>query len=203
MLAYHAIFTAYGFWLPNDPRGSWSQWVASWELFRYGGPATTVATRRSVAGARHNAAQRVAVKQALKRPPVLFTGAQGLAISRGFVTAIRKSGHSLLGCAILPDHVHVVVRASRHNPRRVIGHLKREAALQLAAEDLHPFERASKGRLPSCWAEGGWCVYLDDEVEVRRAIRYAERNPEKEGKRRQRWSFVEPWALTRRRDDAG
>jgi len=34
--AYHAIFTAYGFWLPNDPRGSWSDFVGSWELFRFG-----------------------------------------------------------------------------------------------------------------------------------------------------------------------
>ena len=50
--AYHVIFCAYGFWLPNDQRGSWSQWVRSWDLFRYG-EATKVTTRRSVAGARH------------------------------------------------------------------------------------------------------------------------------------------------------
>ena len=37
VLAYHAIFTAYGFWLPNDPRGSWSSYVRSWELFLAGG----------------------------------------------------------------------------------------------------------------------------------------------------------------------
>ena len=36
VLAAHIIFTCYGFWLPNDPRGSWSEWVASWELLRYG-----------------------------------------------------------------------------------------------------------------------------------------------------------------------
>ena len=34
--AYHAIFTTYGFWLPNDPRGSWSDFVRSWELFKHG-----------------------------------------------------------------------------------------------------------------------------------------------------------------------
>jgi hypothetical protein len=38
VLAYHLIFSMYGFWLPNDPRGSWSEFVASWELFRFGGP---------------------------------------------------------------------------------------------------------------------------------------------------------------------
>src|SRR5438034_5148372 len=40
VLASHGIFTAYGFWLPNDPRGSWSDFVRSWELFLAGGFAT-------------------------------------------------------------------------------------------------------------------------------------------------------------------
>jgi REP element-mobilizing transposase RayT len=193
MLAFHAVFTAYGFWLPNDPRGSWSDWVGAWELFRRGGKATKVDARQSVAGARHNQSQRLAVKQSLQRPPVQFSGAQALAISRGFATAIQKSGHRLLACAILPDHVHMVVRASTIDPRRIVGHLKREAALRLLAENLHPFARDNGGKLPSCWAENAWCVYLDEERDVRRAIRYVELNPEKEGKRRQRWSFVEAW----------
>ena len=34
IIAYHVIFGMYGFWLPNDPRGSWSDFVAAWELFR-------------------------------------------------------------------------------------------------------------------------------------------------------------------------
>jgi hypothetical protein len=47
VLAYHVIFTAYGFWLPNDPRGSWSEWVGSWELLKFG-RATKTDTRRAV-----------------------------------------------------------------------------------------------------------------------------------------------------------
>ena len=27
VVAYHVIITNYGFWLPNDPRGSWSDLV--------------------------------------------------------------------------------------------------------------------------------------------------------------------------------
>ncbi len=37
--ANHLIFTAYGFWLPNDPRGSWSNYVRAYELYQ-AGPAT-------------------------------------------------------------------------------------------------------------------------------------------------------------------
>jgi len=29
VIAYHAIFSTYGFWLPNDPRGSWSEFKES------------------------------------------------------------------------------------------------------------------------------------------------------------------------------
>jgi hypothetical protein len=48
VLGYHVIFGAYGFWLPIDPRGSWSEFVGSWELFRYG-RATKTDERASVA----------------------------------------------------------------------------------------------------------------------------------------------------------
>ena len=30
ILGFHVVFGAYGFWLPNDPRGSWSDFVGSW-----------------------------------------------------------------------------------------------------------------------------------------------------------------------------
>ena len=60
--AYHLILTAYGFWLPNDPRGSWSDFVRSWELQRFG-PATRTLERRSVARTPHNVALRLAAKE--------------------------------------------------------------------------------------------------------------------------------------------
>jgi hypothetical protein len=37
---------------------------------------------------------------------------------------------------------------------------------------------------------------LDDNGDIARAIRYVEKNPVKEGKRRQQWSFVVPWHPT-------
>ena len=73
ILGSHVIFGTYGFWLPNDPRGSWSDFVGSWELFRYG-PATKTDVTHSVAHAEHDIQQRLAAKKALKYPPVQFTG---------------------------------------------------------------------------------------------------------------------------------
>jgi len=36
VLASHCTFTAYGFRLPNDPRGSWSDFVRAWDLLLSG-----------------------------------------------------------------------------------------------------------------------------------------------------------------------
>lgn len=69
VIAYHVIFSMYGFWLPNDPRGSWSDFVGSWELFRYG-PATKVDDYRSYAHNPHDRQRRIEAKTALKYPPV-------------------------------------------------------------------------------------------------------------------------------------
>lgn len=195
MIAFHGIFTAYGFWLPNDPRGSWSEFVAAWELFRAGGPATKVFARQSVAHASHDRNQRLAMKQLLLRKPVTFSGIQAREIARGFSRAVNRSGHEILACAIMPEHVHVVLKAGAIPPRNAIGHLKREASLALKVAGIHPFqtEYESSGMLPACWADGCWNVYLDTPAAVVRAIEYVMNNPLKERKPVQQWSFVTPF----------
>ena len=205
MRAFHAIFSAYGFWLPNDPRGSWSTWVGAWELFRYGGKATKVETTHSVAARQHDRARRQEAKRHLKYAPVIFTGVQARAVGQGFSVAVQKAGYQILACAILPDHVHVVVATHRNKPTLVVGHLKREATLQLVAQHLHPFRHlhATGGSLLSCWAEKCWKVYLDTRDDVNRAIRYVEENPLKEGKPRQHWSCVATPTDARRDKPAG
>ena len=65
VLGHHLIISAYGFWLPNDPRGSWSDFVRAWELTKFG-DATKVTTHRSVAGVPHDRQLRMAAKEALK-----------------------------------------------------------------------------------------------------------------------------------------
>ena len=57
MPAFHLIISAYGFWLPNDPRGSWSDFVGSWELYKFG-PATKTTETRSLAHDPHDVALR-------------------------------------------------------------------------------------------------------------------------------------------------
>jgi REP element-mobilizing transposase RayT len=189
--ASHVIFGAYGFWLPNDPRGSWSDFVRSWELFRYG-PATKTDTRRSVAANRHDTSARLSAKQALKYPPVKFNGSQAKAIGEGFSDFVQKSGVSILACAILPDHLHLVIARHRYQVEQVVNLLKGAAASELVKQGIHPFLhlKHDDAALPKCFAQKSWKVFLDCNADIRRAIAYADNNPEKEGLRRQRWSFV-------------
>jgi len=92
-------------------RGSWSDFVGAWELFHYGGATKTTETC-SVAGRPHDREKRLAAKEALKFPPVNFSGIQARAIGRGFAAYAAKSSLTIHACAILPDHVHLVL--ARH-----------------------------------------------------------------------------------------
>src|SRR5213078_2200150 len=93
VIGFHLIITPYGFWLPNDPRGSWSDFVGAWELLRYG-RATTVTTHRSLAKVPHDPDLRRAAKRALKYPAVRFSPRQIRSIAKGFARAARESGTS-------------------------------------------------------------------------------------------------------------
>ena len=194
ILAYHSIFSAYGFWLPHDPRGSWSDFVRQWELVRFG-KATKTNERHSLARAPHDAAARRAAKQALRYPPVSFTGLQARSIGRGFARAAAESSYRIHACSILPEHVHVVVARHRWRIERIVGHLKARATHFLRCDGLHPLAAwaGADGAAPSPWGRRAWHVYLDDPLDVARAIRYVRDNPAKEGKRRQNWSFVTPF----------
>ena len=183
ILGYHAIFTCYGFWLPNDPRGSWSDWIRNWQLLRYG-PATKTSARRSVAHRAHDHRQRLDAKSSLKYPPVILTGLQARAVSRGFALAVEEAGYVITACAIMPDHIHAVILRHERPIERIIGHLKSRATQHINTEQLSV-------AAPSPWAnKTGWVVYLNRVEDIRRAMRYVDDNPVREGHKPQRWGFI-------------
>ncbi|MGH7178784.1 MAG: transposase [Tepidisphaeraceae bacterium] len=190
---YHAIFTAYGFWLPNDPRGSWSTFVGSWELFKFG-PATKTNLRRSLARDPHDSQLRKGAKKALKYPPVRFDAAQRDCIALGIAQACGESNIQLLACAIGFDHVHVVVARHAKSIELVVGQFKGRATQRMRIANCHPLQRFARNSQapPTPWAERCWSVYINDHPQLRSAIRYVERHPQKEGLRKQDWWFVTP-----------
>jgi REP-associated tyrosine transposase len=184
ILAYHVILSAYGFWLPNDPRGSWSVFCAAWDLFRYSGKATKVETRKSVAHVKHDRPKRLARKKHLKYPAVRWNGLQARAIARGFAEAVEESGYPILASAILEDHVHLIIVRSDRPIGQIVAHLKGPATQELRADGIHPFKQFARedGSVPTMWAGKYWKVFIDNDEHFDKAIEYVDKNPVKEGK---------------------
>ena len=193
VIAYHVVISAYGFWLPNDDRGSWSDFVRRYELLRFG-EATKTDSRRSVADQPTDRATREAARAALMFPPVVFTGAQAVVIAAAFADGRRRSGFVIVACSIMPDHVHLVIARHAYNVEQVVNRLKGAATRALADAGAHPLAGHvdRHGKTPSPWAQGLWKVFLNTPADVVRSVRYAEDNPREAGLRRQRWSFVTP-----------
>jgi len=180
IIAFHSIFTAYGFWLPNEPRGSWSDFVAAWELRQFG-PATTVTTRRSIAKRPYNHGLKQRMTATLKYAPVKFTGEQARTIGQAFAA----SPYIIHACAVLQEHVHLVISHTPRHIRSVIGDLKSAATRALREQGWF--------RDHTPWSDHGWNVFLNTATAVERAIKYVENNPVREGKRPQRWRCITPF----------
>jgi REP element-mobilizing transposase RayT len=197
VLASHCICTFYGFWLPNEERGSWSDFVRSWDLYAGYGEATKIDDRRSVAWRPYDHQRRTEALGSLKYNPVELTGVQALAVAHGFSVAIEEGQYRVVACSILPRHVHMVIIRHDRLVERIIGHMKARATQQLRVEGMHPFEHLcdDSRQIPTIWTHRAWKVFLDSHRGIDRAVRYVQDNPIKEGKPRQHWSFVVPYSV--------
>ncbi|MBI2827625.1 MAG: hypothetical protein HYX69_23360 [Planctomycetia bacterium] len=116
VIAYHSTFGAYGFWLPNDPRGSWSHEVRAMHLRPFGAPRSP-GTRRSVAKRPHDVAARREAKRHLLRPAVMFGDEQIDCLAASFSELIQRMEIPLFAAALMPDQeVHRAVRYVEQNP---------------------------------------------------------------------------------------
>jgi REP element-mobilizing transposase RayT len=177
ILAFHSIISAYGFWRPNEQRGSWSDFVRSWELF-YHGPATKVDTHRSVAARPYDRPLKQQMRSSLAHPAVRFTDDMIAIIADAF----SKTPYRFHALAIMRNHAHAVIEHTDRDIRRVVGHIKSGATRALRAKGFFT-ERP-------VWADHGWNVYLDSDEDVMRALPYVEGNPTRDGMPAQRYDFV-------------
>jgi len=181
VIAYHLIWTAYGWWLPNDPRGSGSRTIASDTLAELGevhfGRKKTQPAGRVVREFYDLAAAR------LQHPLLTFTPDQIERVGEAFAEVVEAERYTCWACAVMTDHVHLCIRKHRDRAEDMMDKLKVLSRKRLLRD----------GRVPAdhpVWAGGGgWKVFLDHPDDVRRTIRYIEQNPT----RPQRWPFVKPY----------
>ena len=177
IIAYHAIFTTYGTWLPNDPRGSYSKKIYSDALaalgeIHYGReePQPGQLTMRQF---------RVAVRRRLSRPPYYLKNETRGVVAEAFERVVGRLELNVPACAIMNDHVHLLVMRSKHTIEYIVNQLKGAATAALDLRDTP-------------WTRGSWNVFINDEDVLRAAARYIEENPIAARLRPQRWKFITP-----------
>ena len=190
---YHLVLSTYGFWLPNDPRGSMSEKVYGTELSKCGRPTKTL-ERKQVDAVAYQRWRKVA-DDALLYPPVQLTGEQAFEVAMAMGRFVKQSRIAFWAFSILEQHLHAVVGRSRFKMEELVPLLKSVATQSLFEKNLHPMtcHTAEDGTVPGMWSEGQWIEYLDSEDAIENAIRYVEENPVCEDKKRQHWSFVQPF----------
>ncbi|MEZ6034116.1 MAG: transposase [Planctomycetaceae bacterium] len=193
---YHVILPMYGFWLPNDPRGSWSDYVRRWEIAKFGKPLKTLERKELNELTEEEIRERDEAKAALCYPPVSISDDQALTVAEGFRIQTLKSHYTIWACAIMPEHTHMVLARHSYHVERMVNLLKGSTTTEMMKMGNHPLKsHAAPGeRPPRMWSAHEWKVFLDSEDRIRQAIAYVERNPENEGQPEQSWNFVSPFA---------
>jgi REP element-mobilizing transposase RayT len=186
----------YGFWLPNDPRGSWSDFVRKWEIARFGKPLKSTDRRSLGQLSEQELAARQAALANLTYEPVSISGSQALTIAGAFAALASKSSYTIWACAILPEHTHIVLARHRYKVEITANLLKGASTSAMIEAGNHPLAHHAKdgARPPRMWAAHQWKHYLDSEEDIEQAIQYVVDNPLREGKRIQSWSFVSKFA---------
>ena len=184
IIAHHLIWTAYGWWLPNDPRGSMSHYIQSDVIAQLG---ELHYGRKKVQPA--SGVIKEFYKQAeklLKHDLLTFSSDEVEALGEAFARTIDTNRYTCYACAILSDHVHILIRKHRDNGDEMIVRVQEDSRAMLRKLGLRVAEHP-------IWGGPGWKVYLDHPDEVWRTVKYIRDNPIKLCLPPQRWGFVKPY----------
>ncbi|HDY65318.1 MAG TPA: hypothetical protein ENH84_03675 [Phycisphaerae bacterium] len=184
VIGYHLVWTAYGWWLPNDPRGSTSKCIRSNVLEELG--LLHYGRKRIQPGAgeiRHFYQQAEGL---LKHQLLSFRREEIPCIASAFAEVVSRERYTCYACAILPDHVHMLIRKHKHKAEEMIANMQNSSRLRLRATDC-------RWAVHTVWGGPGWKVFLDHPDDIRRTVKYILSNPRKQHLPSQSWSFVSPY----------
>jgi REP element-mobilizing transposase RayT len=192
VLAYHLIWTAYGWWLPNDPRGSISHTIRRDVLRELG---ELHFERKRLQPASRNIRTFYDAAREVQHDLLTFSEFELGMIANCFADVIRKMRYTCYACAIMPDHIHLVIRKHRDLAEVMIHNFQMEsrAGVLLLKQRFiqHPV-----------WGGPGWKVFLNSPQDIKRTIKYVEDNPIKARLAPQSFEFVteyDGWPFHKRR----
>jgi REP element-mobilizing transposase RayT len=184
VIAHHLIWTAYGWWLPNDPRGSTSHRIrqnvvtALGEL-HYG--------RKDVQPAGWEIRKFYKNAQsALKHALLTFSPNERQVICTSLAETVKLRKYTCYACAVMDDHVHMLIRKHRDTAEQMIANLQQSSREALRGDGSRPPNHP-------VWGGPGWSVFQDHPDDIRRTIAYIEKNPVKMRQPPQQHAFVQAY----------
>ena len=101
VIAYHLVWTAYGWWLPNDPRGSMSKWIADEDIETLGdahyGRKQHQPPRQTVKRFYEQAAET------LQHPLLKFSPNEFAIVADGLARCVAERKYTCYAAAVMPD----------------------------------------------------------------------------------------------------
>jgi REP element-mobilizing transposase RayT len=179
---YHLIWTVYGYWLPNDPRGSTSEEIRVEPIEALGeihyGRKPVQPSSKEIREF-HQQAQDI-----LKHPVLTFNDDEIEIVGRTIGEIIAEQQYTCYACAVMPDHVHLLIRRHRDKAEEMIALFQVRTRTALIATEkrtpIHPV-----------WTAGpGWKTFINSRRQFEAEIVYIRQNPRKIGRAEQEWDFV-------------
>lgn len=182
---YHLIWTLYGFWLPNDPRGSTSTDVRVVPIQELG--------EHHYGRKEHQPSSQElrdflkSASDALAHEVYILDDAEIALVGAALGNHIRDKGYVCYACAVMPDHVHILIRRHDHRAEDMIAGLQEKARSALVEAGNRPVNHP-------VWTDGsGWKTFINSRRQFEKEIKYIWRNPKKIGRPEQMWDFVQPY----------
>lgn len=107
-------------------------------------------------------------------------------IAAAFAAVIDAERYTCYACAIMPDHVHLLIRKHKHLAEEMIERFQLASRDRLADAHYRTTDHPTGGGL-------GWKVFLDHPDQVRRTVTYIEKNPLPLKLPKQEWPFVKEY----------
>lgn len=184
VVGYHLVWTAYGWWLPNDPRGSSSHEIRVERIAELGelhqGRKAVQPSSPELRLFFENA------RLALKHELLCFSPKATMLIADAFAAGIAQRNYTCYACAIMPDHVHLLIR--RHHDK---AEVMLETLQDASREGL--ISKGARNASHPVWGGPGWKRFLNTRGDMERVIGYIRKNPVAAGGVEQEWGFVKEY----------
>jgi REP element-mobilizing transposase RayT len=191
VLAVHLVWTCYGWWFPNDIRGSWSKEV--WAPALQGLGTIDKRGRELLQPSAAELGNWLSEAQERLKHQAVILDTEARRIVRDEITAhSHMHNYATLALAVMPEHVHIVVGRHEHGHRKIVQSFKSVSSRQLrkyfllAALPATRMLRAgvtcraagstAKNPAPTpVWSRGYWVRFLNTNADITAAVAYMDR----------------------------